>query len=125
MTPFERQLAVLKELHPAAASERLPDGSFAVVVPDLPLPEGWTAKTATVRFIAPVGYPQSRPDCFWTDPQLRLAAGQVPQNTGSNAMPHGPAPLLWFSWHVQTWSPNADTLTTFLNVIRKRFAELR
>lgn len=125
MTPFERQFEALKELHPAAAHERLSDGSIAVVVPDVTLPDGWTAKKTTVRFIAPVGFPQSRPDCFWSDPTLRLSTGQVPQNTGANAMPQGPSPLLWFSWHVQNWSPNADTLLTYLNVIRKRFAELR
>lgn len=125
MTPVEQQLATLRESYSTASGHPLPDGSFAVVVPEIPLPDGWNATTTTVRFLAPVGYPVSRPDCFWADANLGLKNGQPPQNTGRNPMPHDVSPYLWFSWHVQNWSPNADTLTTFLNVIRKRFQEVR
>jgi Prokaryotic E2 family E len=125
MNVFEEQFAALLGEFPGAAFAMVPDGSYTVTIPDFPLPNGWSAGTTTVRFIAPVGYPMSRPDCFWSDPALRLAGGGVPQNTGANPMPNGPAPLLWFSWHVSTWSPNADTLRTYVHVINKRFQELK
>jgi hypothetical protein len=98
----------------------------SVTVPNLPIHDGWSAKSATVRFHVPVQFPTARPDCFWVDHSLTLADGRAPQNTGVNAIPGGsPVPLRWYSWHVTHWSPNADTLTTYLNVIRKRFADPR
>lgn len=125
MSPFEEQFTALQGDFPAAAFSPAGDGSFAVTIPDFRLPTGWTAPAVTLRFIAPVGYPMSKPDCFWCDAGLRLSGGGVPQNTGPNPMPNAPAPLLWFSWHVSSWSPNADTLRTYVHVIKKRFLELR
>lgn len=125
MTPLEEQFAALRERYSEASLTQHPDGSATVVIPNVSLPEGWEPRQTTVRFIVPVGYPQSRPDCFWTDAPLRLSGGRVPQNTGANPLPHGPPGPLWFSWHVQSWSPNFDTLLTYLNVISKRFQEQR
>jgi len=126
MTPLEEQFEKLREKHPEAALQRNGDGSAMITVPGIDLPEGWEPRTTKVFFLAPVGYPQGRPDCFWTDAQLRLNRDpRVPQNTGQNPLPGGPVGLLWFSWHVQNWSPNNDTLLTYLNVIKKRFDDLR
>lgn len=125
MTIPEQQGQELGEHFPGATCIRAPDGSYIVTVPNVELPAGWNAKTTTVRFIAPVGFPGSQPDCFWTDPNLKLVGERPPQNTGPNPMPHGPNPLLWFSWHVQRWSPNYDSLLTYFRVIKKRFLELR
>lgn len=125
MNPFEAQLAALQEDFPAAKGMSIGDGSHCVVIPNFVLPPGWSANVVTLRFIAPVGYPVSRPDCFWCDHGLKLAAGGVPQNTGGNPLPGEPAPLLWFSWHVSNWSPNSDTLRTYVRVIKNRFLELR
>jgi|CXWL01.1.fsa_nt_gi hypothetical protein len=126
MTTLEEQFNAVKERHPGATCDQLRDGSFLISVPDVPIADGWTAKTAHIRFIAPVQFPTARPDCFWADPALKLADGRNPQNTGDNPIPGGsPVPLRWYSWHVTQWSPNADTLTTYLNVVRKRFADPR
>jgi E2/UBC family protein E len=126
MTPLQQQFETLKAQFPEATLQQNPDGSATVIVPAVQLPEGWEPRATKVLFQAPVGYPQSRPDCFWTDMQLRIDRDpRVPQNTGANPMPFGPSGLLWFSWHVQNWSPNNDTLLTYFNVVKKRFTELR
>jgi hypothetical protein len=125
MTPIEKQFRELAEKKAGATCVPLPDGSHVVVVPNIPLPPGWNANTTTVAFVAPVGFPASRPDCFWTDPNLRLASGINPQNTGSNPLPGSNQAHLWFSWHVQKWSPNSDSLSTYLHVIESRFGEPR
>lgn len=122
MTPLESQIIKLQEVYPGADKNPLGDGSVSIILPNVPLPHGWSAAATTVRFIAPVGFPAARPDCFWTD-SLTLATGAVPKNTGPNPLPGGPPGLLWFSWHVSNWSPNHDTLLTYVNVIRKRFDE--
>ncbi len=125
MTIIEQQTQELSQKFTEATCIKAPDGSHLVTIPNVSLPEGWNSKTTTVRFIAPVGFPASRPDCFWTDPNLRLTGGRNPQSTGPNPMPHGPQPLLWFSWHVQKWSPNSDSLLTYFRVIENRLHDIR
>jgi len=124
MTTAE-QLAQLTASIPAATWKLVGDGSHLITISDVDLPEGWNTSKTTVRFIAPVGYPVSRPDCFWADPNLRLKSGAVPANTGQNNLPDGSSPQLWFSWHVQRWSPNHDTLLTYFRAIKTRFREAR
>jgi hypothetical protein len=75
-----------------------------------------------IKFIAPVGYPLSRPDCFWADVDLRLTSGSMPQNSANNPIPHRVENHLWFSWHLASWNPNSDNLLTYLNVIKRRLA---
>jgi hypothetical protein len=125
MTPTQQQFEVLRVSAPQASMQALPDGSHLVVVPAYELPEGWSKTSVDVKFIAPVGYPLARPDCFWTDPDLRLKTGNQPMNTGNNALPYSPAAHLWFSWHVGSWNPNNDSLLTYLYVIKRRLHDPR
>lgn len=103
------------------------DGSFIVKVPNVGIPDGWNANEADVWFVVPVQYPSARPDCFWTVECLLLQGGRIPQNTGPNPLPGLPPAvrLRWYSWHVSQWSPIGDTLATYLQVIRRRFADPR
>jgi hypothetical protein len=124
MTPIEQQFAALKSEHPAAKLTRLSSGAHLVEVPGFRLPQGWNRGDGTILFLAPPGYPGAQPDCFWVEPEgLRLATGGTPQNTNdSNPIP-GLEPrrqATWFSWHVQTWNPNNDSLLTYLNIITQR-----
>jgi hypothetical protein len=116
----EQQLERLKREFPEASFESRPDGSLIVVVPDVPLPPGWNKQLATVVFHAPVGYPAAQPDSFWADPDLRLASGAQPKNTGFQPTPSGGEPKLWFSWHIETWNPNRDSLLSYLKAIQNR-----
>ena len=101
------------------------DGSYVVSIPRFSLPPGWNKTHATIYFLVPVGYPQARPDCFWSDADLMLATGAPPQNTGTQGATGIPASLKWFSWHPQSWKPNSDTLLSYIGLIQKRFQELR
>jgi hypothetical protein len=125
MTPLEEQFQILRDELPAARLERLADGSHVIIIPGVPLPTGWSKNSIELKFVAPVGYPFSRPDCFWTDADLRLASGAIPQNTGPTPIPHLGTPQLWFSWHVGNWNPNSDNLLTYLHVIERRLHDLR
>lgn len=124
---LQAQLAELEADHPGTALTEVGDGSFVIKIPQVAVPAGWTASTADVWFVVPVQYPSARPDCFWTEASLLLTGNRIPQNTGGNALP-GPVatpPLRWYSWHVTQWSPIGDTLATYLQVIRRRFADPR
>lgn len=106
-------------------SDPLGDGSFVIKVPKVRISSGWNADETDIWFVVPVQYPSARPDCFWTVESLLLDGGRIPQNTGPNPLPGRaqPVPLRWYSWHVTQWSPNGDSLATYLQVIRRRFAD--
>jgi hypothetical protein len=125
MNPLEQQLQILKNYESEASLQTLPGGLNLVSVPNIKLPNGWSKGSTEIKFIAPVGYPLSRPDCFWTDSDLKLANGNMPQNTGTNPIPHISTIHLWFSWHLSSWNPNIDNLLTYLNVIRRRLNDPR
>lgn len=117
-----RHLETLQQRFPEANADMLPDQSTLVRVPHVALPPGWSRTETAVWFIAPPMYPVAPPDCFWADLGLRLADGGIPMNVNeSNPVPHVSEPRLWFSWHVQNWSPISSTLSTFMRVVEDRF----
>jgi hypothetical protein len=120
MTPLQEQFEILRNEEPGAECQRLGDGSYLIIVRGVELPDGWSKRIVEVRFIAPVGYPFGKPDCFWTDGDLRLANGTPPTNTNSNPIPHIGGGYLWFSWHVSSWDSNVDSLLTYFYVIKRR-----
>ncbi|MFO0607735.1 MAG: E2/UBC family protein [Polyangiales bacterium] len=124
---LQRHFDRLKERHPAATIEGLPSGAFLVTVPEVALPAGWSLARTTIRFIAPVGYPAAKPDCFWADRGLKLESGAPPASANEGAIPETPLIGHWFSWHVPDgqWVPNRDDLSTYLRVVRDRFEQAR
>lgn len=123
MSPVEQQFQILKHYLPESVIHALGDGSHIITIPTIQLPVGWNKTHTQIIFIAPVGYPLARPDCFWTDVDLRLANGTVPQNTSANPIPNFPGQFWWFSWHLTSWNPNNDNLLTYLNVIKRRLSD--
>jgi len=125
MTPFDIQLAELHARHTGVSATTLPSGTHLVIAPDVSLPDGWNRRSTTVRFLVQSSYPYAKPDCFWTDADLRLATGAMPTNTGQNPIPEMPGqPCLWFSWHLEQWNPARDTLSTWFSVVCRRFGHL-
>jgi|SRR5438045_6437950 len=125
MDLLDAQFDSLRRSYPAAAAHRRDDGTALVEIPQFPLPSGWNMQETTVYFMVPLGYPMARPDCFWTNQDLRLVNGGIPSNTGNNAGHGLPEDKLWFSYHPATWNPNLDNLVTYANLIRRRLAEAR
>lgn len=122
MTPIESQLLALQQINAGAKIELLRNGSYLVTVPDVALPAGWNRDIASVLFVAPPGYPAARPDCFWVGPPgMRLANESTPQGTSDgNPIPDVGQLGTWFSWHLQRWDPNYDSLTSYFRVIMQR-----
>lgn len=100
-----------------------------VLIPAYPIPPDRYNKTHTnILFAIPPGYPNTGPDNFFVDGDLRLKSGAPAPgwNSGPNSS-SGPAPLNgewgWFSWHPSIpWRPAAgieegDNLLTFLRGI--------
>jgi hypothetical protein len=112
--------AVLRH-HPSAIVTERPDGTALVTIPEVALPEGWSATATTVWFVVPVGYPGAMPDCFWADPSLALAGGGTPANSGRQPIGGDGPTSLWFSWHLQAWNHRTDDLMSFIRFIVSRF----
>jgi hypothetical protein len=125
MNLVEQQFERLRQYYIEATITRRSDGTYLVSIPGIPLPVGWTKSATTIHFIVPVGYPMAQPDCFWSDFDLRLSNGQLPQNTNVMPLPLSSEPYLWFSWHLSAWHPNSDNLLTYINVIRRRLQDSR
>lgn len=115
--PLDAQFAALQQAYPDAELTHQPDGTAWVKVPGVPLTPAWAETHVTVKFVVPNGYPASPLDCFWAERPLTLRSGAAPANSGQNV----PFPNdLWFSYHLQGWSPTANSLLTYVGVIRQR-----
>ncbi|NYD91080.1 E2/UBC family protein [Sphingomonas melonis] len=120
------QLEQLRERFGEAHASTMASGTTLVTVPGVRLPEGWSRSSTTIRFLVPPGYPFAQLDCFWADPDLLLAPGATPQNAALNVIPETRQQGMWFSWHLASaWSPNRDTLSTWMNVVIDRLRQVR
>lgn len=131
MTPIEQQIKVLESKWPDVLCKALPSGAHLIEIGDFTMPPGWNLTKATLLFVAPPAFPAAQPDCFWIESigervPIRLQNGTTPQSTNdSNPIPEVGQRGTWFSWHLQTWNPNNDSLITFLNVIWRRLKPAR
>lgn len=127
MTPFEQHMKDLQSVCPGATAVRLGSGAQLITIPNYTMPQGWDRQTVTILFVAPPAYPAGQPDCFWIEPGcVRLANGATPQGTNdSNPIPEVGPRGTWFSWHVQHWNPNRDSLLSYFKAIEQRFKALQ
>jgi len=125
MTPLQIQFEILKGEFSKADLQMLPSGAALITIPDFQLPKGWSQGNTTVKFLAPVGYPFAKPDCFWIDEQVRLQNQAMPQSARFEPIPEVNGNHLWFSWHVGPWNPNRDNLSTYIRVIENRLKDPR
>lgn len=120
MGPLKVHLQRLRARHPDASIATLDGGGAVITVPDISLPHGWNRSSISVHIWAQPGYPYSKLDCFWADPDLRLASGAMPRASGHG---NGPATLnsnVWFSWHTDHWNASRDDFNTWMASIRER-----
>lgn len=100
-----------------------------VLIPQYPLPAHYNKSHTRLLWRIPVEYPQTAPDDFFVDVDLRLKDGNPPPSFNPNSSSSsGTAPVPgswgWFSWHPEQgkWRPAAsiekgDNLLTFLRSV--------
>lgn len=134
----DRGLRQIQSRYTQAHIERGKHGDGLVIVPGFQLFGGWLcekdeggtepANICTVLFHKPCGFPAAKPEHFWTDIKLRLPDKSIPHCANQTNFIHGFEQwkgLTWFSWHLQMWDPNRDSLYSFLNAIRMRLKKPR
>lgn len=106
----------------------MPNGGALLKIHGVPI-TGWNRPAADVLFVAPPGYPSAQPDCFWVEPSgFRLENGATPQaSNDGNPIPGDSQPrsTTWFSWHLQRWNPNQDSLVGYFHTIMDRLRPAR
>jgi len=115
------QLADIQHRYPDARVEPSPDGQRVLVVPDVPVAEGWNLPAVTLRVLVPMGYPHAHPDCFYAEEQLRLASGAEPAN--SSIQPILGGQYRWFSWHLGNWHEATGSLDQYVRFCERRLRE--
>lgn len=116
MIPKDQLDTLIRSIPGAGISEQ-PDGSAIVTVP-LKLPAGWNKDETLAKFLIPPAYPAAAPDCFFADPDLRLANGGMPGNSG--IQPLSGINHMWFSWHLTGWHPGRNSLLSYVRFIERR-----
>lgn len=109
--------------------ERAPDLSW-FVVSHFPVPSGWNTESTRLLILLPPGYPQTPPDNFYTDVELRLADESDP-GAATGTISHADCQWRQFSWHFEDaaeWQPHVEVekghmLVTFLLGIEQRLEE--
>jgi hypothetical protein len=100
------------------------DNFVNIVITDYPLPDGFNKKTTALLIRILPSYPNGKPDMFWVDEDLVLAAGTVPQSAETIEEYLGKK---WrrFSWHLAdtAWNPGTGDLLMYLEFINRRFLQ--
>jgi hypothetical protein len=121
----DAEMALLRAQWPALSYE--PAGQW-ILLPDYPLPEGWSQPSVNVAFQIPAGPPGSPPYAFCVDAPLTFN-GATPANYTPTGAPV-PFPGVWgqFSWAPEAWPWAEDpaqgaNMRAFARSFADRFAE--
>lgn len=97
------------------------DGWTFWVLPDYPLPEGYTPNHVELLVKLPPTFPDAAPDMFWVYPPVKAPNGCPPRATSGEQL----LGREWqrFSWHLAAgaWKPGVSTLRDFLRCVAGRF----
>jgi hypothetical protein len=87
------------------------------LLPDHPLPEGWSLKTANIAFRVLPGYPATPPYGFFVPNGLRFE-GAIPSNYQEGVADVPPFDGKWamFSWAPQEWK-SSDSIAAGFNLL--------
>jgi len=125
-TPSEDLIADGRALESAGFHLRVfvEDGFDDIVIYGYPVPAGYTKSETDLLLRLPPSYRAGRPDMFWTDLDLLLATGQVPEQAQTTERIDG---IDWrrFSWHPSSWNPATDNLFTYLAFVDSRLSKRR
>lgn len=97
------------------------------------LPTGWNKTATQILVLLPPGYPETPPDNFYADLDLRLAGeGDRRAEGGTDGPTHEGRQWQQFSWHFvdpTEWQPHTEierghNLLTFMDGVVQRLSEL-
>lgn len=121
---IDLEVAILHRRYPNARRD-----DRWVLVPEYPMPKGWSAAVIDTAFYIRDGYPGIGPYGIYVPTDLRFN-GQKPDSFTEKAPMQPPFGGTWalFSWEAEAWFPKADpnaghNLLTWVQGFAKRFEE--
>jgi hypothetical protein len=122
----EGDVTFLKEKYPSAQVYEVGD-EVHVLFPSFPFPAAYQARTADLLVRLPAGYPDAKPDMFWTKPDVKLASGAWPAGCEHHAVPGSGEgvevyrDIAWQRWSrhgPDSWRTGVDGLRNFMASIK-------
>lgn len=118
---IDREFLDEKELTYGAA--KAAGGAVHLVIRDFDFPAAYAPRKADLLIILPAGYPNSHPDMFWTNPDVKRADGNWPQASEHHEN-HGDRNWQRWSRHYQgQWRAGTDNLRSYLAAVRHEIAK--
>jgi hypothetical protein len=99
---------------------RVADGITSVLLPNWPLPAGYTLPQATLLLRLSAGYPDVQPDMWWFNPPVVRTDGRPIPATEATEHHFGQQWQRW-SRHLSAgqWHAGIDGLESYLALVRK------
>lgn len=123
----KRQFVDLQKHYPDAKLLNVESDIFVVDIPALSLPAGFNCRYVRVMFIVPFSYPLASPHHFFVDEKLRRSDGGPLRFSAMQSTPYFvegstlPSRTLLMFFKPAAWSPNRDTLLSYVRIIKYRF----
>lgn len=120
---INREIATVAEKYPGTTAVDAPDGSVGLIIPALPIPDGFTSPTARILVRIPAMYPTERLDLFWLAPSLARGNGASLPNVMVNGVSMAGEQWTQISWHDNSpHDPERITVIGFVRGIGRWFA---
>lgn len=92
-------------------------GALCVILKDFELPDAYTPTTVELLAVLPSGYPNAKPDMFFTRPDVKLKNGSWPERSQVHVEYAGRSWQRW-SRHFQSWRMGVDRFQTYLRAVK-------
>jgi hypothetical protein len=124
----ESDLTFLKEKYPSAKVYEVGNEVHVLLI-SFPFPVAYKPRTADLLLRLPAGYPDAKPDMFWTMPDVKLTSGAWPAasqhheipGAGSGVEVYNNVPWQRWSRHSNPtdWRAGIDGLRNFIGTIKR------
>ncbi|MEN6489234.1 MAG: E2/UBC family protein [Smithella sp.] len=92
------------------------DGNIHVIIDAFGFP-AYSPNQASILLILPAGYPNAKPDMFWTYPDVKLKDGRWPAACEVHQDFHGKSWQRWSRHSPAPWRPGVDCLRNYLTMV--------
>ena len=100
-------------------------GFVCVLIRNFALASRYTPNSCDLLVRLPPNFPMAKPDCFWTNPHVKLTNGSYPPRADVINVNYDGRQWQQWSRHLDAaqWRPGKDNLRTFLGIIRRELQE--
>jgi len=123
---LEEDLNALKQDGFSVEASRVPPtgNQIFIIIQKYPLPQGWNKRETRLLLITDIGYPNSKIDMFWVEPDVLLQNNNKVPQAGDVIETYVGQQWRRFSWHVKKWNPAVDNIKSYLHTVNNRLKQI-